>query len=308
MEYIKDTLEFEISKPSVISLGKFDGLHMGHRYLMEEMEIGKKDGLTSVVFTFDIPPKSIDRESYEVLSTNEEKEQIFRDAGVDYLIECPFTDELRQMTPYAFLKMLTEKINIKKIVAGTDFCFGYKRSGTYRDLQKYADEFGYEVVVVQKKQYNGADISSTRIRERIVVGDMQEANTLLGYAYFVSGPVLHGNEIGRTIGFPTVNQLPPKEKLLPPNGVYAVEVNLDGTTWQGVSNIGCKPTIQGENPIGVETFIFDFHDRIYGKQIKVSFLEYIRKEQKFESLEKLKEQLNKDMTVCRGIFEKKSLQ
>lgn len=297
MKYIKNTLDFTISEPSVISLGKFDGLHMGHRYLMEEVEKGKREGLKSVVFTFDIPPKSIHEAKYKVLSTNEEKAQIFSAAEVDYLIECPFTEEFRQMSPREFLGMLTEKINVKKIVAGTDFRFGYKRSGTYEDLKACAGQYGYEAAIVKKKQYKGADISSTRIRECIARGDMEEANKLLGYFYFLSGPVLHGNEIGRTIGFPTANQIPAQEKLLPPNGVYAVEVLLNGKTYRGISNVGCKPTIQGENPVGVETYIFDFHEEIYGQQMKVSFLKFIRREQKFASLEELQAQLKRDVGV-----------
>lgn len=302
MKYIKNTLEFRILEPSVISLGKFDGLHMGHRYLMEEMERGKEGGLKSVVFTFDIPPKSIRQAEYKVLSTNEEKVQIFDAAGADYLIECPFTEEFRRMEPYEFLKMLTEKINVKRIVAGTDFRFGYQRAGTYRDLEAYAADFGYEAVIVNKKQYRGADISSTRIRDCIVDGDMEEANRLLGYGYFLSGTVQHGNEIGRTIGIPTANQFPAPEKLMPPNGVYAVQVVFDGKRYNGISNIGCKPTIRGKNPVGVETFIFDFQGDIYGKKIQVSFLKFIRKERKFASLEALKAQMERDIEECKQFF------
>lgn len=294
MKYIKDTLEFHIAEDSVITLGKFDGLHSGHRYLMEEMQKGKRNGLKCVVFTFDIPPRAIHKEEYKVLSTNEEKVCIFEEAGVDYLIECPFTDELRQMSPYDFLKMLTEKIHVKKIVAGTDFCFGYKRSGTYRELKQYAGEFAYEAVIVNKKQYKGRDISSTRIRDCIAKGEMEEANRLLGYDYFVTAKVENGNRIGRTIGFPTANQLPPKEKLLPPNGVYATRILLEGKLYNGISNIGKKPTIQGEHPIGIETNIFGFDGRIYNQNIQVSFLKYIRPEQKFESLEALTAQIRKD--------------
>lgn len=302
MKYIKNTLDFRISEPSVISLGKFDGLHMGHRYLMEEMEKGKNEGLKSVVFTFDIPPKSIHQKEYKVLSTNEEKAQIFSAAGVDYLIECPFTEEFRQMSPREFLEMLTTRINVKKFVAGTDFRFGYKRSGTYEDLRAYAGQLGYEAAIVKKKQYKGSDISSTRIRECIARGDMAEANALLGYSYFLTGTVLHGNEIGRTIGFPTANQLPEPKKLLPPNGVYAVKVLLNGKTYCAMSNVGCKPTINGNNPIGVETHIFDFHEEIYDQKMQVSFLKFIREEQKFGSLGELQAQLERDIEVCREVL------
>ena len=234
-----------------------------------------------------------------MLSTNEEKAHIFADAGVDYLIECPFTDEFRQLSPYAFLQMLKEKINVKMIVAGTDFHFGYQRAGSFKELQQYADALGYEAVIVKKKQYKGEDISSTRIRARIAEGDMEEANYLLGYSYFLTGPVLHGNEIGRTIGIPTANQRPEEFKLLPPKGVYAVKVLAEGKLYDGISNVGCKPTIEGVNPMGVETFLFDYSGDLYGKDIKVSFLKFIRPERKFSSLAELKAQMDRDILVCK---------
>ena len=198
--------------------------------------------------------------------------------------------------------MLTTRINVKKFVAGTDFRFGYKRSGTYEDLRAYAGQLGYEAAIVKKKQYKGSDISSTRIRECIARGDMAEANALLGYSYFLTGTVLHGNEIGRTIGFPTANQLPEPKKLLPPNGVYAVKVLLNGKTYCAMSNVGCKPTINGNNPIGVETHIFDFHEEIYDQKMQVSFLKFIREEQKFGSLGELQAQLERDIEVCRKVL------
>lgn len=302
MKYIKDTLEFHIEEPSVVTLGKFDGLHLGHRYLMEELEKGKKQGLKSVVFTFDIPPRALEESDCRVLSTNEEKLHIFEDAGVDYLIECPFTEAFRSLNPRAFLEMLTTKICVRRIVAGTDFCFGYRRSGTYRELRQYAPELGYEAVIVEKMQYKGADISSTRIRECISRGDMEEANRLLGYEYFVSAPVRHGNALGRTIGFPTANQLPPGEKLLPPNGVYAVHATVNGKKYCGVSNIGRKPTVGNDYPVGIETFFFDFHGNVYDQELRVSFVRFIRPEKKFPSVEALAAQIEKDKETCRRFF------
>ncbi|MCD7864736.1 MAG: bifunctional riboflavin kinase/FAD synthetase [Clostridiales bacterium] len=304
MEYIRNTLDFYVPEPSVISLGKFDGLHLGHKYLIRELEKGKQEGYKSVVFTFDIPPRSLSENDCRVLSTNAEKEHIFEEAGMDYVIECPFTDELKQMEPYAFLKMLTERIRIRKIVAGTDFRFGSNRSGSPADLKMYEKEFGYQAVIVDKIQYMGEDISSTRIRKLVCEGRMEEANTLLGYPYFLNARVLHGNEIGRKLGFPTVNLLPPEHKILPPNGVYVSSVTLDGELYYGVSNIGCKPSIEGTYPVGVETHIFDFDSQIYDREIKVSFLSYLRPERKFNSLEELRRQIEADRETarcyCRG--------
>lgn len=290
----------------MISLGKFDGLHNGHRLLMEELERGRQAGLKTVVFTFHIPPDALHSNHYSVLSTNEEKEGIFERAGVDYLIECPFTDALRRMQPEEFLRLLTDRICVKRIVAGTDFRFGYQRSGSYEDLIRYADRFGYEAVVVSKKQYKGTDISSTRIRERIAAGDIREANTLLGYEYFLEGTVLHGNAIGRTIGFPTANLLPPPEKLLPPKGVYAVHVDTDAGRYVGIANIGCKPTIEGTYPVGVETCLFDFSGDLYDQRIRVSFVRYIRPEKKFDSIEALQAQMERDIEAVRRLFSGKN--
>ena len=199
--------------------------------------------------------------------------------------------------------MLTEKIRVKEIVAGTDFHFGYQCKGDYRLLQQCADRFGYRVRIFEKKQFEGADISSTRIRGLLTDGKIQKANELLGYEYFFYGKVVHGNELGRTISAPTANLLPSADKLLPPFGVYAVHVRVDGREYNGIANIGKKPTVKGHYPAGVETFIFDFHEDIYGQIIKVSLCEYIRPEQKFRSLEELKTQMEKDIAACRKILE-----
>ena len=305
MNYRKDTLEFHIEEPCVLTLGKFDGLHLGHRYLMEEMRRGRQQGLTSVVFTFDIPPRSLTENDCRVLTTNAEKLKIFEQAGVDELVECRFTDDLRRMTPYEFLSLLTAKINVKRIVAGRDFCFGYRRSGTWRELVQYSSQFGYETVIVSKKQYKGEDISSTRIRACVAEGNMEEAAALLGYSFFVSAPVLVGNQIGKTIGFPTANQRPPQEKLLPPNGVYAVKVQIDGIDYYGMSDIGRKPTVEGEYPVGIETNIFDFEGDLYGQDIQVSFLKYIRPEKKFENLDELSAQIAADKAAIAAYFEER---
>ena len=169
-------------------------------------------------------------------------------------------------------------------------------------LQKYAPEYHYEAQIVDKMQYEGRDISSTFIREEIAAGNMEKAELLLGYAYFVQGTVVHGNQIGRTIGIPTINLLPPQEKLLPPFGVYAARVEIDGKRYNGITNIGCKPTIAGDNPVGVETNLFDFHGDLYGKHAKVSLLKWVRKEQKFQNVSELKAQMEKDIAFCRSFL------
>lgn len=300
MIYIKNTTEFQIPDDTVVSLGKFDGMHRGHGRLMEYLEEKKKSGLKTVIFTFDIPPKQRieGRSQSKVLTTNEERMQMFARQQTDYLLECPFTPEIMKMEPEAFVEWLVERLHVKSFVVGTDFRFGYNRKGDYRLLKMLADAYGYEVEVVHKVQEDGRDISSTFIREEILAGRMEKANRLLGYCYFVQGIVAHGNEIGRSLlHMPTANLLPAEEKLLPPCGVYVTRTSIEsrtGNEFGGITNVGKKPTIAGSHPIGVETHLFDFDGRIYGEKIKVEFLTMVRGEKKFDSLEKLKEQMYKD--------------
>lgn len=297
MEYIRKTTDFHIQESTIISLGKFDGLHRGHERLMEYLEIKKDQGLKTVIFTFDIPPRQkVNGESQiQVLTTNEEKMHLFEQRGIDYLIECPFTPEIMHMEPEAFVEMIVNNLHVKSMVVGADFHFGHNRRGDYKLLENLANSYGYEVQVVEKVREDGRDISSTFVREEIAAGRIEKANDLLGYAYFVEGAVVHGKEIGRTFAIPTVNLLPPEEKLLPPFGVYVTRTIVDGKIYGGITNVGCKPTIAGVNPVGVETHLFDFDEQIYGKQIKVEFLLPVRDEMKFDSLEELKSQMERDI-------------
>ncbi len=306
MVYISKTMEFYIDKPTVVTIGKFDGRHRGHDLLLDALLDESKNGFASAVFTFDAPPRknTLDNPS-KVLTTNEEKRYIFEEAGVDYLIECPFTDEVMRMEPVAFLEWIVERLQVKRIITGSDFRFGFQRTGDCNLIQAHAERLGYELKVFRKVKENDQDISSTLIREEIQKGNIKKANHLLGYEYFVKSRVVHGNRIGRTLGFPTINMALPKEKLLPPNGVYVTRVSVKEQWYTGVTNVGCKPTIAEGNPIGVETYIIDFCQDIYEQVVTVSFLEYIRPELKFASVDELKRQMNCDiacakhyLTVC----------
>ncbi len=308
MKYFKNTTEFQVTEPTVISLGKFDGIHRGHELLMEQLAKKKKDGLKTAIFTFDIPPKkNVEHVEAKVLTTNEEKMHIFEELGIDYLVECPFTKEIMCMEPENFIRMLVEKLSVKCIVAGEDFHFGHNRRGDYEMLRKYAGEYGYEAIILKKMKEDARDISSTFVREEIAAGNIEKANHLLGYHYFVKGVVKHGNRIGRTIGIPTVNLLPPEEKLLPPFGVYVTEVLIDGKRYRGVTNVGCKPTIEGKNPVGVETHLLEFREDVYDQVVTVEFIHRLREERKFENIEALKEQMQKDIAFAGSYFEKESV-
>ncbi|MCI6204644.1 MAG: bifunctional riboflavin kinase/FAD synthetase [Lachnospiraceae bacterium] len=309
MQYITNTLEFKIEESTVISLGKFDGLHRGHELLMKNLMQKKQEhGYEAVVFTFDIPPRAevADVEAH-LLTTNEEKRWIFEHTGIDYLIECPFTQEIMHMPPEEFVRWMVEALHVKCFVVGKDFHFGYQRKGDYQVLQQHAKTYGYEVVVLDKMQEYGRDISSTFIREEIACGNIEKANELLGYSFFAKAKIIHGKQLGRTIGIPTINMELPKEKLLPPRGVYATKVWIDHKWYAGVTNVGCKPTVSNTGKVGVETNILNFEADLYGKDLEVFFLHFIRPEKKFDSVESLKEQIERDVQTSREYFEKNIL-
>ena len=304
MIYLRGTTDFNIEESTVITFGKFDGIHRGHRLLLDTVLEKKADDLKAVVFTFDIPPrKKVEDDRGDVLTTNEEKMHIFENIGIDYVVECPFTEEIRNMDAVDFIRMMVEKLHVKYMVVGTDFHFGHNRMGDYQLLLEYADKFGYEVQVIEKIQSDGRDISSTYIREYIKEGNIEKANELLGYSFFVQGIVEHGKEIGRTIGFPTVNLVPEADKLLPPFGVYITKILIGGEEYCGITNVGCKPTIEGDNPIGVETHVLDFSDDVYDMAVEVEFLHRIRAEVKFASIDELKAQLQQDIKIARIYFD-----
>lgn len=304
MEYIKDTLTFEQPNPSVITLGKFDGLHRGHELLMNKLlGTGNEQNLYKIVFTFDIPPKSrVNQEANCVITTNEEKRYVFSQTGIDCLIECPFVEQVMHMEAEAFVAWIVKALNAKYIVCGRDFHFGYQRSGDYRLLQNLEQKYGYQTIVLDKVQEDGRDISSTFVREEIAAGHIEKANHLLGYSFFIKSCVVHGNQIGRKMGIPTINMELAPEKLLPPYGVYVTRVVVGDNTYQGISNVGCKPTIAGDNPVGVETFILDFCQDIYEQDVLVEFLHFVRPERKFESLEALKTQIASDIAFSKKYY------
>lgn len=297
MNYITGTTKYHMEQPSAVSLGKFDGLHRGHQKLIRHVLEQKKAGLSAVIFTFEKnPTRILSGLSGQNIMTNEERKNMLEAAGVDELLECPFVPELSHMEPERFVEeILVRQLKAVFVAVGEDFRFGYQRRGDYRLLQKLGERYGFRTEVIQKEQSHGRDISSTYVREALHEGNIPLANELLGYRYFVSGEVLHGRQIGRTLGLPTTNLLPPEEKLLPPNGVYLTRTLTEDGEHYGITNIGYKPTVGGETRKGVETFMFDFDGDLYGRHLTVEFMEFERPEQKFKSLEELKARILSDV-------------
>lgn len=296
MKIIKNTTKFQVADPTAISLGKFDGLHQGHHLLVDRILKKKKEGLASLIFTFDFGER-------QALTLPEERRELLCREHLDYLVECPFVPELSHMEPEEFVQeVLKKRLHAKYLAVGTDFRFGYRRKGDYHLLQQMSKPCGFQVEVVEKACWQGREISSTFIKEELEQGHMELVNQLLGYAYSVTGEVLHGRQIGRTLGMPTTNLLPKEQKLLPPNGVYATRTVIDGETFEGITNIGYKPTVGGETRKGVETYLFDLDRNLYGETIQVQFFGYERPERKFPTLEALKAQIESDVAWGREFF------
>jgi riboflavin kinase/FMN adenylyltransferase len=304
MEYWNHTLDFHVEEDSVITLGKFDGLHRGHELLMQEIQKQKEAyGLKTIVFTFDMPPQEqVSGTRARVLTTNEEKRFIFARTGLDYLIECPFTREVMCMEPEAFIRWMVGLLSVRCFVVGDDFCFGHDRRGNHEVLKQFETAYGYRTIVMPKVKEDGRDISSTFVREEIEKGDIAKANHLLGYPFFLKSDVIHGNRIGRTMGIPTINMAIPEEKMIPPYGVYITRALIDGCWYKGVSNIGRKPTISGDNPPGLETFVLEFDRDVYEENIIIEFLEYIRPEHRFDSIGELQHQIRQDIAVTQKYY------
>ena len=296
MRIIEGTTEFQVQEETAISMGKFDGRHQGHQLLVERIVKKKQEGLKALIFTFDFGDRP-------VLLLPEERREMLRKWGVDYLLECPFVESISHMEAEEFVrKILVERLHVRYLAVGTDFRFGCQRRGDYRLLQRLSAECGYEVEVVEKACWQGEEISSSRIRRELEQGRMELVNQLLGYAYSVTGEVLHGRKIGRTLGMPTTNIVPSERKLLPPNGVYATRTVIAGELFEGITNIGYKPTVGAEPRKGVETYLFDLDRNLYGEILTVRFYGYERPERKFDSLEELKKRIGQDVEWGRTYF------
>lgn len=298
MEIITGTTDFYIQDETAVAIGKFDGVHIGHKRLLQEIIEEKAHGRKACVFTFDPPPSVFfGKKGEKELTTKEEKRRIFEFLGIDILVEFPLNEKTAAMLPQVFVtEVLMERMSAGFVAAGTDLSFGAGGAGNAALLKEMAVCAGMEVRIIDKISLDGREVSSTLVREAVEQGDMVLAERLLGEPYAVIGTVLHGNRIGHTLGMPTVNLIPSKEKLLPPCGVYFSGVLLDGKCYKGITNIGYKPTVsENQKEMGVETYLYDYAGDAYGKEIVVNLYEFRRPEQKFDDLSALKRQLEEDM-------------
>lgn len=287
---------FEKLEYGVVTSGTFDGVHLGHQKILARLkEITEQSGGESVVLTFWPHPRTVvaeDSQGLQLLSTIEEKIELFSQLGIQHLAIIPFTRSFSELTSEAFIKqILVEKIGTKKLVIGYDHRFGRNREGSFEFLQKNCSEYGFGVEEIPREDIEHTAISSSRIRKALVTGHIQEANELLGRAYSLSGTVVKGKQLGRTIGFPTANlYVHEPSKLIPMNGVYVINAVYQEQVFKGMLNIGVRPTVDGTVRT-IEAHLFDFDKEIYGEDLKLELLHYLRPEQKFDGLDQLIRQI-----------------
>ena len=306
MEYIHSLFNTTIKEPTAITVGKFDGIHKGHHLLTSDIISKESSGLKSCMITFTNSPRiALTYDKSPTLITNKERVFMLDNNGLDYLIECPFDKQLMETDARSFIAYLVNNLNMKYMVAGSDFTFGYKGAGNVEMLRELSKEMGFELRIIDKIKLNDRDISSTYIREELKLGHIDTVNEMLGYEYFVWGEVVHGAHLGHTIGIPTINIMPEASKLVPKFGVYVTTIDFDGRIYHGVTNVGTKPSVSDENIVGIETHILDYNGDLYGKFVRVTFVSFLRPEMKFNSIDELKAQMSRDKVTAKDFFNKR---
>lgn len=311
MQIHRDLKSFHAHNP-VLTIGTFDGVHLGHRKIIHALrERAKTINGESVIFTFDPHPRKVvapNEANLRLLTTLEEKISLFEQSGIDHLIIYPFTPEFSRLTYEEFVEtVLVGQIHLRFLVVGYDHKFGKNRQGDFEFLKQCADRFDFKVEKLDVLLMNEASVSSTKIREAIQKGDFETANAFLGYPFVLHGTVVEGQQLGRKIQYPTANiDASDPDKIIPGYGVYAVKVMVQGNSYLGMLNIGSRPTVNhNADNRTVEVNIFDFNVDIYGAPIEVIFYKKLREEQKFPSLDALKEQLAQDKVNTLRWFENK---
>ncbi len=308
MKVHSDLLTFKAEKP-VVTIGMFDGVHTGHRKLLAQLvDKAKEVNGQAVVITFWPHPRMVlnqDKDKLRFLTSPEERTILFSQLGIDHLLLVPFTKELSNLTSEEFIKqVLVEKININHLLMGFNHRFGKDREANYDKYRQYAEKYGFGISKVEAVHTEGFQTSSTDIRNHLLKGDIINANKILGYSYLLSGRVRGGQQLGRRIGYPTANvEVNESFKLVPPDGVYACKVHVEGKLYGGMLNIGYRPTVNHNvDHRSLEVHIFDFNRDIYSEEIQIDFIQRVRDEMKFDGVDQLKQQLKRDEEVIRTII------
>jgi len=299
METYYITGSSKIKYETLATVGFFDGVHCGHRYLIGQMkEQAQTAGLKTAIITFPIHPRKVLQQNYQpkLLNSFEERLQLLASTGIDYCYVVDFTREFSMITACGFIrKILCNKLKVKELLIGYDHKFGKDRVDTYEQYVAYGKKCGMTVLKVEQLPETDEHVSSTTIRRMLVEGKMRKATALLSYPYALEGEVVHGNHLGKTIGFPTANlDLNDKDKIIPREGVYAADVEVEGQRYKGMAYIGKRPTVALGGELRVEVHIFDFDKDIYGEQLRAEFTDFLRSDIRFDNLDQLKTQLAQD--------------
>jgi riboflavin kinase/FMN adenylyltransferase len=296
---IHQGLDIAIQIPNpIVTTGTFDGVHVGHRKIIQHLRsLARENNGETVLITFEPHPRLVlfpDDNGLVLLSTMDEKKKLLEEAGIDHLIIIPFTKEFSRISSFDWIQMLVDKLHLHTLIIGYDHHFGRNREGSIEQLKEYSKELEFNLVEIPAQDIDHIKVSSTKIREALKLGDVRSANNFLQYPYSFTGTVVEGDKRGRTIGYPTANiRIHDPLKLVPADGVYAVNAILDNKSYQGMLNIGLRPTVDGKKHT-IEVHIFNLDQDLYGKTITLQLMSRIRNEQKFESIEALKRQLDKD--------------
>ena len=291
--------EFTAVKNAVVTIGTFDGVHIGHRKIIARIkELAEECGGETVLLTFFPHPRMIlhpEDESIKMINTINEKAALLEELGIDHLIITPFSRDFSNQTPEDYIRdILVNKIGTKKIVIGYDHRFGKDRQGGLADLLKLAPVYGFEVIEIPEQDINDVAVSSTRIRTALLNDEVELANEFLGYPFFITGKVVRGDQIGRQIGYPTANiVIGESYKLIPADGIFAANIIISNQIYKGMAYIGSRPTVNGISR-NIEVNIFDFNREIYNEQVKMQFCNFVRRDIKFQNLDELKAQLAQD--------------
>ena len=300
---ITDITTFIASEPTVVTIGTFDGVHLGHRKIIERVvQSARKDGFLATVLTFFPHPRMVVQhdESLRLIYTLEEKKRVFDSLGIDLFVVQPFNEVFAQLTAEEFVStILVKHLKVKKVIIGYDHRFGCNRTANINDMRLFGEKYGFAVEEISVQEVDAVSVSSTKIREALNRGDVTTAEHYLGTPYSLTGTVVHGLKLGRTLGYPTANiEVTEKYKLIPKDGVYVVCSYIGGRKVYGMMSIGKNPTIEGKGA-SIEVYFFDFDGDLYGQELTIEFIQYLREEQRFDTIEHLKEQLQNDETAAR---------